>query len=532
MLQIHLNTNNSSFLFFPKHFQLRHEHLNSRSSRGFVMRRSRKLALSTVSFSALLIAASPAFAQTQNNVPPPCPVNGAGQPNDNCLSGEVETKAGVDIKKTPDSTIVVTGTRLNRPTLSSAVPITSISPQDLSSQGNVSLGDKLAELPQIRATFSQANSTRFIGTAGINALDLRGLGTSRTLVLVNGRRIVTATPGINRPDVNAIPTDLVDRIDIVTGGNSAVYGSDAVAGVVNFVLKRDFNGLRLNGQYGVSSRNDRDSYFVSLTAGKNFADGRGNVAVAAEYARQKTLYNTDRDAQTGAFSGRSQFNLTENTGPNLNPSAGPLHGSEPSVGNGIPDTTFLTNVRNNTISEGGLFTATCPTAAATGETASAFAARRTAACSGLPNPNSSNATAQFGRTFVFAPDGSLIANPCITDLRPVGSGNCVGGLGSTLRLTGFLEPGLTRKAVNLLAHYDISDALVPFIEANYVHVDANQEGQPTFFNNTFSVNNPFLSAQARSQLQSVLAPGTTTFTAQRFDIDFGGRGELHKRENY
>ncbi|HJP69197.1 MAG TPA: TonB-dependent receptor [Sphingomicrobium sp.] len=427
--------------------------------------------------------------------------------------------------------IVVTGTRINRPTLSSPVPVTSVALQDLS-QGTVSLGDKLAELPQIRASFTQANSTRFIGTSGISALDLYGLGTARTLVLVNGRRIITATPGINRPDVNTVPIDLVDRVDIVTGGNSAIYGSDAVAGVVNFVLKRNFDGIKVNGQFGMSSRADRQTGYASVVAGRNFSDGRGNIAVAAEYAKEDTLYFTDRDAQTGAFSGRSQFNLTENTGPNLNPAAGPLHGPQPAAGDGIPDTSFLTDIRNNNISEGGLFTASCPTAPARGETVAAFTARRAAACSGLANPASSNPLAQFGRTFVFLPNGTLIANPCITDYRPFGSSNCMGGLGSTLRLTGMLEPGLTRKAINLLAHYDFSDALRPFVEANFVRVDANQEGQPTFFNNTFSINNPFLSPQAKAQLQAVLPPGVTTFTAQRFNTDFAGRGELHQRDNY
>jgi outer membrane receptor protein involved in Fe transport len=493
------------------------------------MRRTNLLILSTVSFAAL--AATPALAQggtAPQPTPAPCVDIPAGPQHDSCVAEarkiEGEPKARGEI-------IVVTGTRINRPTLTSAVPVTSVGLQELS-QGNISLGDKLAELPQIRATFTQANSTRFIGTSGINALDLRGLGTSRTLVLVNGRRIVTATPGVNRPDVNTIPVDLVERTDIVTGGNSAIYGSDAVAGTVNFVLKRDFEGIRINAQGGVSSRGDRQSRYVSLVAGQNFFDGRANVAVAAEYAKQDTLYYTDRDAQTGAFSGRHQFNAVENTGPNLNPSAGPLHGSEPSTGNGIPDTAFLTGVRNNSISEGGLFTASCPTVAAAGETAAAFDARRTVACSGLANTGSSNTLSQFGKTYVFMPNGDLIANPCITDLRPFGSGNCVGGLGSTLRLTGMLEPGLTRKAVNLLAHFDVTDAFSPFIEARYVRVDANQEGQPTFFNNTFSINNPFLSAQAKTQLQSILAPGVTTFTAQRFNIDFGGRGELHKRDNY
>ncbi|HYF46771.1 MAG TPA: TonB-dependent receptor plug domain-containing protein, partial [Acidimicrobiales bacterium] len=211
------------------------------------MRSSRFTSLSTISIAALALGiAAPANAQSQT----PDPAAGGGvageQPDptcenvpvcperDRCLAGEVELESGQDAPNADQAAqgeIIVTGSRINRPTLSSPVPVTSVGVQDLANQGNVSLGDKLAELPQVRATFTQANSTRFIGTAGINALDLRGLGTQRTLVLVNGRRVVTATPGVNRPDVNSIPIDLVDRVDIVTGGNSAIYGSDAVAGV-------------------------------------------------------------------------------------------------------------------------------------------------------------------------------------------------------------------------------------------------------------------------------------------------------------
>jgi outer membrane receptor protein involved in Fe transport len=491
--------------------------------------------------------ATPAAAQSQTAAPASAP------PLPNCAPGttpnvtgpacpealhqnETELQSGQPAESpATGEQIVVTGTRINRPNLTSSVPITTLGIQELTSGGNVSLGDQLNQLPQLRQTFSQANSTRFIGTSGINALDLRGIGNARTLVLANGRRQVTATPGIERVDVNTIPTDLVERVDIVTGGNSAVYGSDAVAGVVNFVLKRNFSGIRVRAQGGISSRGDRGSYFVSVTAGQNFAGGRGNIAVAAEYAKQDTLYFTQRDEQTGAYSGRTQYNLYENTGPNLNPSAGPLHGSEPSTGNGIPDRVLLTGVRNNSISEGGLFTASCPTAAATGESAAAFAARRAAACSGIANPGSANPLAQFGRTYVFDNAGNLIPNPCIEDLRGPSGGNstnCRGGLGSTLRLTGMLQPGLERKAVNLLAHFDVTDAFQPFIEAKFVRIDANQEGQPTFFTNTFRLDNPFLSPQARASLTAALAPGATTFTAQRFNIDFGGRGELHKRETY
>ena len=280
--------------------------------------------------------ASPSFAQgTQDSAIE------ADKP-ETLAQNEVELESGQDAAQSHDS-IVVTGSRINRPNLSSAVPITSVGSQELTDTGDLSIGDQLNELPALRSTFSQSNSTRFIGTAGLNVLDLRGLGTARTLVLVNGRRHVTTSPGDSSVDTNTIPTDLIERVDIVTGGNSAIYGSDAVAGVVNFVLKRDFEGVRLRAQGGISSRGDRGSYFVSATAGQNFADGRGNVAVNLEYTDSDALYYTDRDAHYGAYSGRSQFNVTENTL------------GEPSTGNGIPDQTFLTGVRNITISEGGAY---------------------------------------------------------------------------------------------------------------------------------------------------------------------------------
>ncbi len=428
--------------------------------------------------------------------------------------------------------VVVTGSRLARPNLDSPNPVTSVTAELLTSTGNLNLGDSLNQLPALRTTYSQANSTRFIGTSGLNLLDLRGLGTSRTLVVVNGRRHVTAQPGSFVIDTNTIPTDLLERVDVVTGGSSAVYGSDAMAGVVNFVLKRDFEGIRATGQSGISSYGTRGSYFGALTAGKNFAEGRGNIAASAEYSFSDVVYYTDRDDITGAFSGRRQFNAVQNTGPQLNPNGGVIRtGSEPSTGDGIPDTAFLSNVRNNTISEGGLFGPTCPTVAATGESAAQLAARRAVVCSGIPNVGSSNALSQYGRTFVFNPDGTLTANNCISDLRPA-SNNCVGGRGSTLRLNGMLQPRMERASGNILAHFDISDAFKPFVEAKYVRIKSLQEGQPTFANNTFSVNNPFLTPQARALVQSALAPGATTFTAQRFNVDFGGRGEDHTRETF
>ncbi len=403
--------------------------------------------------------------------------------------------------------IIVTGSRIARdPNLGSSVPLTAVNSAELTDQGKISLGDALNDLPSIRSTFSNGNSTRFIGTAGLNILDLRGLGTSRTLVLVNGKRHITASPGDYLVDVNTIPVDLLDRVDVVTGGNSAIYGSDAVAGVVNFILKRNYEGIQLKGQGGVSSRGDRGSHFLAGQFGKNFADGRGNVAVAVEYAKANPLYFRDRDSLTGAYSGRCQFQITDPQG-----SAGGETGF--SASDGIPDQTFVCGVRNGSISDGGTIGALDP---------------------------STSSTRRYLRV---ASDGSLFIDTPTASYAPFGSGNQLGGQGSTLRNTGIMLAGVERYSANLLAHYDISDAFRPYIEAKYVHVNANQEGQPSFLNSgpqsvggpAMRCNNPFLRADSLAVLQSnglCSNVATGTFNLSRFNIDFGGRGEKHKRDTW
>lgn len=453
------------------------------------MRKSSLMVGSTL-FAVAVATAQPAFAQ---DAPPSAEECVDDNNNGVCDSDE-------------NTTIVVTGTRIARPTLSSTVPLTSVTTDDLQGTGEVSLGDALNDLPSLRSTFSQGNSSRFIGTAGLSILDLRGLGTARTLVLVNGRRHVTASPGTSNFDVNTIPTDLVQRIDVVTGGNSAVYGSDAVAGVVNFILRRDYDGITARAQGNISSRGDRGSYFASLTAGRNFADGRGNVAVSLEYTRQQPLYFRDRDALTGAFSGRCQYQLTD-----LQGAAGGETGV--SASDGIPDNTFLCGINNAAISDYGTIGAIDPSSAAQ-------------------------------RRFIrFDQNGRLFIDTPTLSFANVGSGNQQGGFGSTLRNTGSLLAAVDRYAVNLLAHFDISAALVPFVEAKYVRVDVSGEGQPSFFTSVpgtlggpaFRCNNGFLDAQNLAFLQGFGVCGnvaTGTFGNGRFNVDFGGRRFEGTRETY
>ena len=508
------------------------------------MRFNSAFVLSTSVLAISVGLASPAFAQASD----PLPVCAAGQtanctPVDAPVEAPVAAPAEAAAPAETGGDIVVTGSRIRSPSLSAPVPVTTVSVAELTNTGDVSLGDALNDLPSLRSTFSQGNSTRFIGTAGLSLLDLRGLGTSRTLVLVNGKRHITSSPGDYQVDTNTIPVDLLERVDIVTGGSSAVYGSDAVAGVVNFILKRDFEGLSLKGQSGISSRGDRGSYFLSATYGKNFSEGRGNVAVSAEYAKSQPLYFSDRDSLTGAFSGRCQFNAVQNTGPFPGSGEG---GVGRNNNDGISDTAFFCGVRNGSIYDGG-------TVGRTG----------------------------LGSFLRFAPNGNLIDEPSTTNFEAAGSSNVIGGTGSTLRNTGQLAAGLDRYAINLLAHFDVADAFRPFVEAKYVRVNALQEGQPSFFQGSvpgffgggsnLSCNNAFLNAQARNALTIngttvgsplaacaartaaiTAAPGrpavasrfildangnrvfdpTRTFTISRFNTDFGGRGEEHERNTY
>lgn len=418
--------------------------------------------------------------------------------------------------------IIVTGSRILRPELDSAVPVTSVNAETLIRSSNVQLGDALNELPQLRGTFGSQNSGRFIGTAGLSVLDLRGLGTDRTLTLVNGRRHVSSQPGSFTVDVATIPTELLERVDVVTGGNSAIYGSDAVAGVVNFVLKDDYEGINVSGQAGISNYADRGSYSISGTAGKNFADGRGNIAVAAEYSRQRPLLNSERD-YIGAFTGAPGFSTTD------------INFDESPAGDGIPDTTYFNGVpfglKFNQIAAGGAVLTACP---AENLASPSTTLRRSLVCTGTLSPTGG----RLSDNYFFLDDGTLVRNNPFADLRPFGGGT-IGGLGSSVNLPdGQLQVGVERRSVNLLSKFEFSPAAEFFFEGKYVKVTANQaSNQPTFTSgggttSTFSINNPFLTDQARATLVNILPAGATAFSFLRFNADLGTRAEDHNRETY
>ena len=190
-----------------------------------------------------------------------------------------------------DDRIVVTGSRIARRDLSAPSPLTTVDSAALAINNTVNAEEFLNDLPQLVPAFDSSSNNPGDGTA---TLSLRGLGAERTLILVDGKRMV----GNNISqvvDINNIPAALIEQIEIVTGGASAVYGSDAVAGVVNFILKDDFEGLEVNATYRLAGEGDAGVVNLDATFGGNFADGRGNAVFSTSYTNREALFQGERD---------------------------------------------------------------------------------------------------------------------------------------------------------------------------------------------------------------------------------------------
>jgi outer membrane receptor protein involved in Fe transport len=193
----------------------------------------------------------------------------------------------------PD-TIIVTGTLIKRQDIAAPSPVTSVSAEELAVVNTVNTEDFLNTLPQAIPGFDATSNNPGDGVATAN---LRGLGAVRTLVLVEGRRMVPYdSQGI--VDLNQIPAALVARTDVVTGGASALYGSDAVAGVINFDLRDEFEGFEINSSYEVSEEGDGDIFQASVITGGDFADGRGNATFFAAYTDRQPVFQGDREFST------------------------------------------------------------------------------------------------------------------------------------------------------------------------------------------------------------------------------------------
>jgi outer membrane receptor protein involved in Fe transport len=454
-------------------------------------------ALRTVAAGGLALAlAGPAYAQdAQAPADQTAPVAQTEEQAPAVQPSEVELQSNTTADSKQE--VIVTGSRIRRPNLESTVPVTSIGGEQLLEQGKLNVGDALNDLPQLRSTFSQQNPGLGVGIAGLNLLDLRGLGTQRTLVLVNGRRHVAADILNNAvsPDINTIPSDLIERVDIVTGGNSAIYGSDAIAGVVNFVLRRDFEGLQVRGQVSALAKGPSNGdQYVSAMYGKNFAEDRANVTVHAEYFNQSRVFGSDLPWLRSV----NGLAITD-----VDP------GSAANGSDGIPDRTFLRDIRSVTINRFGLIPITQNSSSTVANPACGRGISATAPSAGLA----------YNCTYLFDQTGTLSAQSG-TRFGSGITGGILGGNGQTGREDDLLSirPEMQRYNVNLLAHYTISDAFEPFVELKWNRVDtlgSNAspsfiQGQQTQFDTRerIRLDNPFLTTEQRTTIaNAIIASG-------------------------
>jgi outer membrane receptor protein involved in Fe transport len=218
--------------------------------------------------------------------------------------------------------VIVTGSRIPQANLEGVSPVSVLGAQDIQFEGTVQVEDLINNLPQAFADQGGNISNGATGTATVN---LRNLGTDRTLVLVNGRRMPAGSPQDVAVDLNAIPASLIERVEVLTGGASAVYGSDAVAGVVNFIMKDNFEGVQIDLNYNSYWHDNSDSfsqglvsdagfksapgevwdgseYSLGITMGSNFADGRGNATLFLGYTNTDPLLQSERDYSACAIS--------------------------------------------------------------------------------------------------------------------------------------------------------------------------------------------------------------------------------------
>ncbi|HEX5432230.1 MAG TPA: TonB-dependent receptor plug domain-containing protein, partial [Bryobacteraceae bacterium] len=235
-----------------------------------------------------MVASGPAMAQANANCPPDAPPSAqCPAPPGAAPSSSVET-------------VVVTGSRIPRPEADSPSPVMSVTAQQILHSGDVNLTDYLKRIPALVGSLGDAalnvNAGAITGAhaslEGQNLLELRNLGYIRTLVLEDGQRMVATVAGTQSVDVNTIPITLIQRVDVETAGSSAIYGADAVSGVVNFIMKHDLEGIDSRFQVTVPETGGGNQYQYATSVGHNFDNGNGNVTVTYEGFYQDNVFFT------------------------------------------------------------------------------------------------------------------------------------------------------------------------------------------------------------------------------------------------
>jgi outer membrane receptor protein involved in Fe transport len=457
------------------------------------------------------LIAAPAMAQTTT----------AEEEAERAAAAAADAAAATNVNE--DGEIVVTGSRIRLPNLISQEPIVSVAAQYIEDRGLTNVADALNEIPGFRGSVTPAGSQGSFGQ-GVNFINTYGLGSNRNLTLLNGRRVVSsnvttifgnASPG-TQVDLNTIPTILVDRIDRVSIGGAPVYGTDAIAGVVNIILKEKFEGVEVRATTGLTDRGDNFRYNLSGAAGFSFGDGRGNLTIAVSYDKVDGVLGNSRDFYTANLgsltnpcstfaagqpcTSAASANLVTNLGfanrtPGNDGRINPNIGFNNSTTDGVPGSVLVRNVTIPGLSRGGVI---------------------------------SNGGGAYN--FQFARSGDLVAYnrgiPFVAAL-PNGAARASGGDGFTFNDYIQLTSNLERINSNLFFNYELFDGIKFFAEGMFFQGKGDELVQQPTFNATlfggvsgpltFRVDNPFLTTQARNQLTTL--GYTTTFQMSRANAD-------------
>jgi outer membrane receptor protein involved in Fe transport len=447
---------------------------------------------------------SPAFAQTegqqqqaqQQNTAVDCSTITDPAEHQKCVATQGQT-APATAGAPPEGAIVVTGSRIAKPNFDTVQPSTVLNSQAIEQRGFVNAADALNELPQFGIPGSSPVGAAQGGSFGTGQsfVNFLGLGSQRTLVLVNGRRFISSntaalfgptSPG-EQVDLGLINTKLIDRIETIAIGGAPIYGSDAIAGTINVILKKDYEGVDLDAQDGISQQGDAHNWRVRGLAGKNLMDGRANVTISAEYNRSHGFNYTDRSVLRNA-----NFYDTCNPGSQFTEC---LYPNGPSINavtpGGVPMVFDIFGLSPLQFEQ--LFGFPPGTGSIPGFTF------------GVQDSN--------GNNLIFDPSGNFI--PADYGVNPGGPDNfdifASGGNGfHYIRDTSQALSDIERYNANLIGHFDITDNIRLFAEGWYSHSKGtNLRTQPEYNTAIFagagqpagniilSVNNPFLSAAQR-----------------------------------
>ncbi|MBH0114529.1 TonB-dependent receptor [Novosphingobium sp. YJ-S2-02] len=380
--------------------------------------------------------------------------------------------------------IVVTGSRIRRDRADESTPLLRVDEQVISDRGYISASEALNQLTSNSQALNQADNSGEGSGSGQQFPNLFGLGAGRTLTLLNGRRMVTTSSGLGdaQVDANIIPLGLLERVEVVQGGGAAVYGSDAIAGVVNYVLKDDFEGIELDAQNGISSRGDYHTYSLRGTAGMNFGGGRGNIALDVNYAKTPLLRFADRPLSA---LGRLTVSNPNDGGPN----------------DGIPSVVEQLDTHFWPFNGNGVIFNT-------------------------PAPFTRFLTQSNGTALQFDPSGNVVP---FDPGSNVGIPFASGGDGFPYRDLVGLRTGVERFTANLIGHYDLTDEITLRTEMLYAHTEGTElpQGQSRTILNygsyagpvIFTTANPYLTDEARATLAAAnpgFAFGAPLFLSKYF----------------